>query len=127
MAQKSIRIWYEEEEAEVLGGGRHKAQKLGLVALENIPPQSDPALFVHAQPREATFPLLHYLVSKERSKEKKNVLLKISNFWEWLADFSADKHCWLKIKQPLKKNLSASAVGPALQPDSEVSLQSRDI
>lgn len=61
-----------------MGGGGHKAQKLGLVALENIPPQSDPALFVHAQPREATFPLLHYLVSKERSKEeKKNVLLKI--------------------------------------------------
>lgn len=105
----------------------HKAQKLGLVALENIPPQSDPALFVHAQPRKATFPLLHYLVSKWRSKEKKNVLLKISNFWEWLADFSTDKHCWLKIKQPLKKNLPASAVGPALQPDSEVSLQSRDI
>lgn len=63
MAQKSIRISYKEEKAEILGEGTQRTET-GAYSNGKYSPPSDPALFVHAQPREATFPLPHYLVSK---------------------------------------------------------------
>lgn len=63
MAQNPLRLSYEEEKAEILGGVGHKEQELGLVAMENIPPiRSCSVCSCSAQ--GGNFPLVHYLVSK---------------------------------------------------------------